>query len=136
MIYAVIDTNVLVSALKTRHHDSATARVLSAIFEGKVTPLYNEAIIAEYQEVLARPRLKLDLEKCEFIVSYIVDFGLDIIAAKSNIEMIDEDDRVFYGVALGARELDAKLVTGNSKHFPLVDFVLSPTEFCRLLDSE
>lgn len=33
MIYAVIDTNVLVSALLSRHSDAATVQVVKAVFE-------------------------------------------------------------------------------------------------------
>ena len=54
MIYVVIDTNVLVSALFTRKPDSATTKVVEFIVTGKITPLYNSEIMAEYQEVLSR----------------------------------------------------------------------------------
>ena len=40
MIYAVIDTNVLVSALFTHTVDAATARVVEALMQGKFVPLY------------------------------------------------------------------------------------------------
>lgn len=36
MIYAVIDTNVIVAALRSRHEDLATVRVMNAVFDGKV----------------------------------------------------------------------------------------------------
>ena len=133
MIYAVIDTNVLVAALKTRHHDSATARVMNAIFRGRVTPLYNGEIIEEYRDVLYRDYLKLDKAKCDYVISFIVDVGRNIEAFASEVEMLDEDDRVFYEVALSSQELNSKLVTGNVKHFPQVDFILTPAEFCELI---
>lgn len=49
----------------------------------------------------------------------------------SNTDFADEDDRVFFELALGHPE--AKLVTGNQKHFPRVPAVLSPLEFVHLL---
>ena len=52
MIYAVIDTNVLVSALLSRHSDAATVQVVKAVFEKNILPLYNDEIIAEYEEVI------------------------------------------------------------------------------------
>lgn len=52
MIYAVIDTNVFVSALFSKNINAATVKVLDAIFQGKIVPLYNDEIIAEYEEVL------------------------------------------------------------------------------------
>lgn len=37
MIYAVIDTNVLVSALLSRHIDAATVQVVDRLFSGAFT---------------------------------------------------------------------------------------------------
>ena len=49
MIYAVIDTNVLVAALLSPHPDSATVQVVSAISNSGIRPLYNKEILTEYQ---------------------------------------------------------------------------------------
>ena len=57
MVSAVIDTNVFVSAFLTRHEDLATIRVLRAMGSGIFVPLYNEAILSEYQGVLSRKKL-------------------------------------------------------------------------------
>ena len=51
MIYAVIDTNVLVSALFTSNVEAATVKVLDALLQEKIIPLYNEEIYDEYVEV-------------------------------------------------------------------------------------
>lgn len=56
MIYAVVDTNVLVSALWTKNDQSATFRVAKLLQEGKFMALYNEQILAEYEDVLSRPK--------------------------------------------------------------------------------
>ena len=48
MIYAVIDTNVLVSALITHNSLSATAKVVRLLLDGEFTPLYESSIIEEY----------------------------------------------------------------------------------------
>ena len=45
MIYAVIDTNVLVSALITHNSLSATAKVVRLLLDGEFTPLYESSII-------------------------------------------------------------------------------------------
>ena len=37
MIYAVIDTNVFVAALLTKHRDAATAKVVEAVVAGRIT---------------------------------------------------------------------------------------------------
>ena len=62
MIYAVIDTNVLVSALLSRRSDAATVQVVSAIYEKGICPLFNDEIIAEYEEVLCRPKFSFPLQ--------------------------------------------------------------------------
>ena len=62
MVYAVIDTNVLVSALITRNPQAATSKVLESIFSGLIIPMYNDEIIAEYTEVLRRAKFKLPQE--------------------------------------------------------------------------
>jgi putative PIN family toxin of toxin-antitoxin system len=54
MIRAVIDTNVLVSALISPSGNEAL--LLLAINQGLVRPLFSLAIPGEYSEVLARPK--------------------------------------------------------------------------------
>lgn len=53
---AVIDTNVIISALLTGNADSATLKVLNYVADGKIIPLLNEAILKEYSEVLHRAK--------------------------------------------------------------------------------
>ena len=75
MIYAVIDTNVLVSALLSRRSDAATVQVVSAIYEKGICPLFNGEIIAEYEEaghyyVACFFFLKLLAKSLEFSTKY------------------------------------------------------------------
>ena len=49
MIYAVIDTNVLVSAFITKNLKASTSKVLNAVLAGEIVPVYNEEIIEEYR---------------------------------------------------------------------------------------
>jgi uncharacterized protein len=54
----VLDTNVLVSAfLKPR---SKPAKILRLILQGNLEIIINEPILSEYQEVLTRPKLRLN----------------------------------------------------------------------------
>ena len=55
-VYAVIDTNVLVSSLLTGRADSPTVKVVKAISDGTLIPLYNEEIMKEYDDVLHRKK--------------------------------------------------------------------------------
>ena len=52
--YAVLDTNVLVSAILGASRMSIPTKVLKAVTEEKLVPLYNDEIIDEYREVLLR----------------------------------------------------------------------------------
>lgn len=58
--YAVIDTNVLVSAMLSNKIDSATVLVINKIISDEVVVLYNQEIIKEYQDVLFRRKLKIN----------------------------------------------------------------------------
>ena len=55
----VLDTNVLVSGL-LRRHGSPSARILDAAADSIIHVLLDDRILAEYAEVLVRPRLRLD----------------------------------------------------------------------------
>jgi putative PIN family toxin of toxin-antitoxin system len=135
MVYAVIDTNVIVASLLTKHHDSATVRVMDAVFSGKVIPLLNDEIIAEYRDVLYRKRLGLNPEKCDFIISLIADIGMTLDRIPTNTSMVDEKDRVFYEIALAGLDMgNSKLVTRNIKHYPPIDFVVTPAQFCEMMN--
>jgi len=46
-VYVVIDTNVLVSALLSRHRDSATSIILANLFSETIVPLYNDEILTD-----------------------------------------------------------------------------------------
>ena len=135
MVYAVIDTNVIVASLLTKHHDSATARVMDAVFSRKIIPLLNDEIVAEYRDVLHRKRLGLNPEKCDFIISLISDLGMTLNRISTDTTMTDEKDRVFYEIALAGLNMGtSKLVTGNIKHSPQVDFVVTPAQFCEIMN--
>ena len=135
MIYVVIDTNVIVSSLLTRNHDSATARVMNAVYEGKVIPLVCDEILGEYEEVLHRAQLKLDPAKCDYILSLIRDQAEPMHPVHTDASMPDEDDRIFFEIALAGQDVfDSRLVTGNIKDYPKADFVVSPSEFCIQFD--
>ena len=131
MIYAVIDTNVLVSALITHHPKSATSKVVSLLMDGGFTPLYDKGIIEEYQEVLHRAKFKLLPGVADALISLIVEYGIETSGKAFLEEMPDEDDRVFYEVALSNE--DSFLVTGNLKHYPQTPQVITPADFVKVI---
>ena len=131
MIYAVIDTNVVVSALLSRNPDSATIKVLSAISNKGICPLYNKEIIAEYEDVLHRSKFKFPTRAIESILNLILKTGIPSKRIHSDASFPDKDDVVFYEVALSKD--DAYLVTGNKKHFPKAPIVVTPVEMLEIL---
>ena len=48
----VIDTNVIVSALLSKHPDASTVQVFQALLTDRITPVYNDEILTEYSDVL------------------------------------------------------------------------------------
>ena len=60
---AVIDTNILVSALLSKHDDSATVQVVERMIIGELIPIYSIEIITEYREVLSRKKFKFSPSK-------------------------------------------------------------------------
>ena len=134
MFYAVIDTNVIVSALITKRPDSPVLQVMQRIFSGRVCALVNEEILAEYKEVLSRPKFELQAETIETVIAELQKHCMNVDAPPSGVVLPDPKDVVFYNVVLAKRDKDARLVKGNIKHFPVCDFVVTPREFLDIVD--
>lgn len=132
MIYVVIDTNVIVSALITKKPNAATTRVLELALMGEIVPLYDQDVLDEYLEVLTRKKFKLKEDSIQYIIKTITINGIDTLRTSFLEDMPDEDDRVFYELSLS--EPDSLPITGNSKHFPRTPRVVSPSEFLRIIE--
>ena len=131
-LYAVIDTNVIVSSLFSLDGTSCPAIVIRAILTGTITPLYNDEILQEYREVLSRPKFPFTSLQIEAIIGAFRDFGRDTNRVKVMEEIFpDSDDVVFYEVKMSVD--DAYLVTGDIRHFPQKPFVVTPTEMAKIL---
>ena len=133
--YAVIDTNVFISALLSKQPDSATVQVLDAVIDGKIIPLYHEDILVEYDEVLHRSKFHFKEETIQVVLNAVKQFGIEIFPQPSGEILIDTDDLIFYEVAMEKREDDAYLVTGNQKHYPIRDFIITPAEMITIMNS-
>ena len=131
MIYAVIDTNVLVSALITKNPEAATATVVRLLLDNGFVLLYDADIIAEYEDVLHRSKFPILPEVADALISYIVEHGVEASRVNFDESMPDEDDRVFYEVTLSKE--DSFLVTGNLKHYPTSPRVITPADFVNLI---
>lgn len=134
-IFVVIDTNVLVSSLLSASEASNPAKVIKAVLNGLITPLYTNEIIEEYRDVLSRKKFKFDPELIEQFISAFTYGG--ICSERVQVEdesFTDPDDIVFYEVTLSKDS--AFLVTGNIKHFPKKPFVVTPAQMVEILKKE
>ena len=130
--YAVIDTNVVVSAmLKWK---SLPGNILGLVFDGIITPVFNDEILNEYREVLSRPKFNLSKQIVEDFVGNIEELGMSIKAAILDLDFSDPKDRVFYEITMESRKSEETyLVTGNIKHFPEQCFVVTPREMLEIV---
>ena len=132
----VLDTNVLVSAFLNPR--SNPARILRLIIQGDVFIVLNESILAEYYEVLKRPKFEFDIEDVLIVIDYIRSIGIKAPSLAKSITLPDRGDEPFLEAAL-ATQADA-LITGNIKHFPKKycrgQKVISPRDFLDSLKGE
>lgn len=131
-IFAVLDTNVLVSALLTKSPTAATARLIDALYQNAFCTLFNDEILKEYEEVLGRAKFDFEPDLVNGIIDTIRDNGLYTDRSPSNEHFQDLDDVVFYEVALAKK--GAYVVTGNIKDFPRKPIVVTPAEMVTILE--
>ena len=121
----VIDTNVLISALLSKHNDAATVRV--------IIPVFNEEILSEYDNVLHRPKFKFPDASIRVLLDAIKTYGVFTKQLITGEILPDPKDLVFYEVVMAKRDENAYLVTGNGKHFPKKPFVVTPNELLSII---
>ena len=129
-MHIVLDTNVLVSGL---HNPGGTpGRIVDLILGGRVQVLYDDRILGEYLDVLARPQLAIDPSLAQAVLGYIRLAGERVMALPLPEHTLpDPDDTPFAEIAISGKA--EALITGNAKHFSgLKDrgvTVLSPAQF-------
>jgi len=124
----VIDTNVVVSALL--HSGSLPEAVLNLAVSSNVRWIASEPILAEYVEVLQRPRLAIDSSKMSEALARIRASVLLVVPGVRVEATNDPDDNMFLECAQ-AGDAD-HIVTGNTRHFPKVwqkTRIVTPREF-------
>ncbi len=132
--YAVIDTNVLVSAFLKEH--SIPRYVINYMYAGVIIPIYNDEIIAEYIEVLNRPKFSFPAEAVDTVIKNIQEIGLKIDSVNIKEIIPDPKDVVFFAVTMNSRrDFETYLVTGNIKDFPKKSFVITPHQMLDIIES-
>jgi uncharacterized protein len=115
MIRVVIDTNVVVSA--SLRDEGLPAAILDLAANKTILMCVTEAVLAEYKEVLNRPRLKLSAQRIARSLAVIRKTSL-LVKPTQTVTIIknDDPDNRFLECAQAAGA--EYLVTGNTKHFP------------------
>jgi len=125
----VIDTNIFVSgAMKTT---GIPRIVIDTVMETDgITIIYSDEIFEEYLDVLNRKKLKLPIMTVNSFIGLILKNGEKISPFPQFAYFNDESDKKFYE-AFKTADADY-LITGNSKHFPDEDGIVSPRQFAEL----
>ena len=145
ILSVTVDTNVLVSSLLSNGNP---ALIVDLIAEEKIRPCFDDCILAEYWDVLKRPKFDFPPLLINRLIHDIVRAGFNIeVLVSSKFSMPDESDRKFYDVAKSA---GAILITGNKKltlkkepnikrsfvHYPDEPFVVTPAQFLTIYQQE
>jgi len=128
MIRVVLDTNVIVSALL--RSGGLPEAVFNLAICGELQACVSEPILAEYEEVLRRPRLAIDPDKATIALARIRAATKLVLPTVRVTAATDPDDNIFLECAEAASA--HYLVTGNGRHFPerwIETWVVSPRQF-------
>jgi uncharacterized protein len=110
----VLDTNIVVSAALKPEGLQRTVLLLAIT---KPANLYiSDAILVEYQEVLARPELQIRKGLRQQLLQLIKSHAHRVIPSRPLQVTRDPDDNKFLECADSAQA--DYLVTGNQRHFP------------------
>ncbi|MCM1082905.1 MAG: putative toxin-antitoxin system toxin component, PIN family [Clostridium sp.] len=135
VFYAVIDTNVLVSALLSSHADAATVLIVGKLFSGEVIPLFSDEILKEYHDVLRRTKFHFSEDTVHMLLQTIEKYGEHVVPMPTGELLSDMKDLPFYEVVVEKQKDAAYLITGNIKHFPTKPFIVTAKEFWDILNA-
>jgi putative PIN family toxin of toxin-antitoxin system len=115
VIRAVLDTNVLVSALISSTGNEAL--ILLAVRQGWVKPLFSAEILQEYAEVLARPKFAFPRDEIEAVIAMLRSQGEEVRDPEPLASRLPDpgDDKFLACAKTGGVDF---IVTGNKRHFP------------------
>lgn len=133
--FAVIDTNVVVSSMLKAN--SIPGKIIDYIKTNTIIPLVNKEILDEYLDVLTRNEFDFDPFKIDKLIKIIQEKGITLNREQSLEDFIDEDDIVFFEIVMSARNtMDAYLITGNMKHYPIRKYIVTPREMIEIIEKE
>lgn len=132
----VLDTNVIVSGILRPYGKSAT--ILRLVVSGLLVPAYDQRILAEYRDVLNRPRFNFSEESVVNFLAQIEGEGMLISSKPLSFSLPDPDDESFLEIALASKAV--AIISGNKRHFPKKfsgkTKILSPAEFFEVFGNQ
>lgn len=130
--YAVIDTNVIVSSMLK--HDSIPGLIMDFVLSKTIVPVLNQEILDEYYDVLVRNKFGFSENDVAKLITNVKENGIFLNREQTLEDFIDEDDIVFYEIVMSARNtMDAYLITGNIKHYPVRNYVVTPKQMIDII---
>jgi len=132
MVNVVIDTNVIVSAAKST--DGNPAQIFEMLLLEEITNFTTEEIIEEIKDVLARPRIKLNLVEQKFVLNNFEKFSKKI-STSSKFDIIKDDpaDNKFLECAVDSKA--DYIISGDNHLLKLKEFkgikIITPAEFVK-----
>ena len=133
--YAVIDTNVVVSSMLKK--ESVPWLIMNMVDENTIIPLLNQDILNEYIEVITRNKFNFSEASINEIVNRIKEKAIFIEKEQTLEDFIDKDDIVFFEIVMSARStMDAYLITGNMKHYPIRSYIVTPTQMLEIIEKD
>ncbi|HEX6513218.1 MAG TPA: putative toxin-antitoxin system toxin component, PIN family, partial [Chloroflexota bacterium] len=110
------------------------ALIVRLVLEQALELALDERILAEYRDVLARPKFGFSDELQRSLLAALREIAVFSGLPDHSVTLPDASDEMFVEVAMAA-EADA-LVTGNLRHFPAEAcagvLVISPAHFMKL----
>jgi putative PIN family toxin of toxin-antitoxin system len=128
-VKVVLDTNVVVAGLLSPF--GPPGEIVRMVASGALALCFDARILAEYHDVLNRPKFPFRPEQVQAFLDQIRAEGHVVAGDPLPEELPDPTDQPFLEVALAGRV--ECLITGNVKHFPPPKRqgmrVVSPGEF-------
>jgi putative PIN family toxin of toxin-antitoxin system len=130
---AVYDTNVIVSA--ALYVESLPASLVSLAIAGQVRLFLSPPILAEYTEVLKRPKFRFSSRMVNTLLRDLTRVATMVTPdARLTVSPDEADNRFLECAQASGAEY---LATGNKRHFPSPAFegtiIVSPAEFVHIL---
>jgi len=132
---AVYDTNVIVSA--ALYANSLPASLVSLAIAGQVRLFLSPPILAEYTDVLRRPKFQFSTRMVNALLRDLSRVATIVTpTARLSVSPDDADNRFLECAQASGAEY---LVTGNKRHFPFPSYegivIASPAEFAQVLSA-